>query len=271
MISLNTFFEQLWLQYTQICPQAISIHQLFESAGEPMVNDHLAFRTFANSSVSIDILQHQILALGYLPLDNYHFKNKKLNARCYIHKSSPTKIFMSELLWLQLSDKCQTIIASLLMQIDEHLAAKKIVSLDAGRLWVLPSYADYQTLLKESEYAAWLSVWGLRANHFTLFINYLKKYSSLQQVVDLLIKQGYKLNNVGGIIKGTKQDKLIQASTLADKIEVLFSDAGIQQISSCYYEFAQRFEQDNGQLFQGFVTSSADKIFESTHQGRYHD
>lgn len=267
MISLTTFFNQLWLQYTQICPQALSIHQLFTDAGEPIVNDHLAFRTFANSAISIDMLQKQLLVLGYFPLENYHFKNKKLNARCYIHKRCPTKIFVSELLWLQLSENSQKIIRPLLTQISEQLSIPQNISLHAGRLWLLPSYADYQALLKESEYAAWLSVWGLRANHFTLFVNHLKQYSSLPQVVDLLLAKDYKLNRVGGIIKGNKQDKLIQAATLADKIEVLFTDVGKQQISSCYYEFAQRFKQDNGQLFQGFVTSSADKIFESTDQG----
>ncbi|WP_022941247.1 DUF1338 domain-containing protein [Psychromonas hadalis] len=271
MISLTQFFNQLWLQYTQICPQAVSIHQLFEKAGEPMVNDHLAFRTFADSEIAIDNLQEELFTLGYSPLDNYHFKNKKLNARCYIHQSSPTKIFISELLWLQLSDQTQEIIQPIITQISEHISTYKNVNLNAGRLWQLPDYADYQRLLKESEYAAWLSVWGLRANHFTLFINYLKQYPNLQLVVDLLVEQGYKLNNAGGIIKGTEQDKLIQASTLADKVEVIFADAGAQKISSCYYEFAQRFEQDNGQLFQGFVASSADKIFESTNQGFAND
>jgi len=56
--------------------------------------------------------------------------------------------------------------------------------------------------LEESEYAAWLSVLGLRANHFT--------------------------------------------------------------IKSCYYEFARRYPDRKGLLFQGFVSASVDKIFEST-------
>ena len=270
MISLTQFFNQLWLQYIQICPQATRIQQLFESAAGPIVNDHVAFRTFANSDICIDVLQEQILALGYTEFDRYHFKNKKLNARSYIHKNSPTKIFISELLWHQLPDNCQALIQPLLTQISEKSPADKNRLLSAGRLWDLPYYADYQALLKESEYAAWLSVWGLRANHFTIFINHLKQIKSLPLVVEQLLAHGYQLNSAGGIIKGTEQDKLIQASTLADKIEVMFDDAGAQNISSCYYEFAQRFEQADGTLFQGFVTSSADKIFESTDQGGGH-
>ncbi|MCP5079167.1 MAG: DUF1338 family protein [Psychromonas sp.] len=126
MISLEQFFNQLWLQYTQICPQATTIHHLFETTAEPIVNDHVTFRTFGNSELSIDILQEQILALGYTEFDRYHFNNKKLNARSYVHKNSPTKIFTSELLWRQLSDNCQAVIKSLLAKISERSPAEKI-------------------------------------------------------------------------------------------------------------------------------------------------
>lgn len=271
MNSLSPFFNQLWLQYLQICPQASHIHKLFENTAEPIVNDHVAFRTFADSDISIDVLKEQVLALGYTEFDRYHFKNKKLNARSYIHKNSPTKIFISELLWQQLPDHCQSLIQPLLTQMSKQLPEHNTTLLSAGRLWSLPKYTDYQALLKTSEYAAWLSVWGLRANHFTIFVNYLSQYPSLDLVVKKLLAQGYQLNSSGGIIKGTEQDKLIQAATLADKVEVVFDDAGAQLISSCYYEFAQRFQQNDGVLFAGFVTSSADKIFESTHQGVAHD
>lgn len=45
--------------------------------------------------------------------------------------------------------------------------------------------------------------------------------------------------------------------------EVNFSD-GKKQIPSCYYEFAKRYKDSDGKLYQGFVAKSADKIFEST-------
>ena len=83
-------------------------------------------------------------------------------------------------------------------------------------------------------------------------------------MVELLQQRGYQLNTVGGLIKGSEEDLLIQAATMADKQLVDFKDAGKQEISSCYYEFAQRFQQKDGQLFQGFVPDSANKIFEST-------
>ncbi len=263
MTALNEFFAPLWRQYSAVSPQALAIQRLFAAEGESLINDHIAFRTFSDCAISIDNLEKEIFTLGYERLDSYHFAKKKLDARCYIHAQSPTKIFISELLRFKLSAAAQNIINNLLEQIHEEAC----VHLNSGRIWRLPDYADYLTLLDESEYAAWLSVWGLRANHFTLFVNHFKKYRQLSQVVDLLQKQGYQLNSAGGVIKGTADDLLIQASTMADQCEVEFKDAGKRRITSCYYEFAQRFKQPDGQLFQGFVPGSADKIFESTNIG----
>lgn len=272
MSVLDAFFTKLWQQYCVISPQAVDIHQLFEDRGEELVNDHVAFRTFADSHIGIDILEDEILALGYRHLDSYQFDVKKLDARCYVHDQSPTKIFISELRWQSLSEPCQVIIQDIIEQTKTTLKSPLLEQssrglsplLSAGRLWQLPSYADYQTLAAESEYAAWLSVWGLRANHFTIFVNHLKDTPSLTQVVELLQQQGYQLNDAGGVIKGTPSDLLVQASTMADTYMVEFNDAGKQAISSCYYEFAQRFNQEDGTLYQGFVPMSADKIFEST-------
>jgi len=281
MSALKTFYEELWQQYTKISPQALAIHHLFENEGEALVNDHVAFRTFSNSIISIDQLEQQVLSLGYHYLESYHFDVKKLDARCYVHPDFPTKIFISELLWHQLSESAQEIINSLIKQINVSTPKSSslptdsktlnVPRLNAGRIWVMPSYKDYLKLLEESEYAAWLSVWGLRANHFTIYVNHLKKYPELSQVVGLLQHHGYVLNSAGGVIKGSKAELLIQSSTMADQAFVLFPDEGEQQVSTCYYEFAQRFKQKDGSLYQGFVPDSADKIFESTNRGVAND
>ena len=54
------------------------------------------------------------------------------------------------------------------------------------------------------------------------------------------------------MVKGTPADRLEQSSTLADAIEVEFSDR-TAKIPSCYYEFARRYPLPSGELFQGFV------------------
>ena len=97
------------------------------------------------------------------------------------------------------------------------------------------------------------------------FINKLKKFKEIKDLNHFLKENGFELNTSGGEIKGGKEVCLEQSSTKADSIEVDFSD-GKMIIPSCYFEFAKRYPQSNGELYQGFVAKSADKIFESTNQ-----
>jgi hypothetical protein len=124
-------------------------------------------------------------------------------------------------------------------------------------------YETYNRLREESEYAAWFYVFGFRANHFTVSINSLKKHNNILSVNELLKKNGFILNNSGGEIKGTPSDLLQQSSTIADKVNVKFLE-GQFEVPCCYYEFAQRYPDSTGQLYNGFIEKSADKIFEST-------
>jgi hypothetical protein len=132
----------------------------------------------------------------------------------------------------------------------------------AGRPWQLRR-AEYNSLLIESEYAAWVAAFGFRVNHFTVSVNALTTFPDLLSLNAFLIDHGFTLNEAGGVIKGTPADLLEQSSTRADSIEVDFTDAQLR-IPSCYYEFARRYPLPSGELFHGFVPTSADKIFEST-------
>ncbi|MEX0981299.1 MAG: DUF1338 family protein, partial [Bacteroidales bacterium] len=109
----------------------------------------------------------------------------------------------------------------------------------------------------------WVAVYGYRANHFTISINHLNQFNSIQKVNEFLKENGFRLNSSGGEVKGTPEQLLEQSSTLADTISVEFKE-GTSEIPSCYYEFARRYSDKNGQLFSGFIAGSADKIFEST-------
>ncbi|MBL9015743.1 MAG: DUF1338 family protein, partial [Myxococcales bacterium] len=121
----------------------------------------------------------------------------------------------------------------------------------------------YTALLAESEYAAWVAAFGFRVNHFTVDVNALTTFPDLVALNAFLVEHGFTLNESGGAIKGTRADCLEQSSTRADSIEVSFTDRSVR-IPSCYYEFAKRYALPSGELFQGFVPASADKIFEST-------
>jgi hypothetical protein len=121
----------------------------------------------------------------------------------------------------------------------------------------------YETLRKESEYAAWVYVYGFRANHFTVSINGLKKYDTIQKVNQFLKDSGFIINSSGGEVKGTPEELLEQSSIMAGILPVKFKE-GTFEIPSCYYEFAMRYPDADGKLYSGFIAKSADKIFEST-------
>jgi hypothetical protein len=133
----------------------------------------------------------------------------------------------------------------------------------SGSLFKHLTYDTYNRLREESEYAAWFYVFGFRANHFTISINSLKKFNTIVSVNELLKSNGFDLNSSGGEIKGTPEDLLQQSSTIADKVGVRFIE-GKFEVPCCYYEFAQRYVDSSGKLYNGFVAKSADKIFEST-------
>jgi uncharacterized protein (DUF2132 family) len=259
------FFASLWDHYTDVTPQAQRIQQLFQSYGENVLNDHVAFRTFNNSPVSLEKLEPQLEALGYVAYGAFTFENKHLKARCYKHKAdadSP-KVFLSELLVEELPAECQDIIAKFIAQIPGD-AVQSPAIFWAGKLWDTPTEAEYLTLAEHSEYAAWLSTMGLQANHFTVSINHLQKFPTIEDVNTLLLSEGYALNQVGGLVKGTPDSFLEQSSTMADKVEYTFTDGQQKTIPSCFYEFARRHTMPNGVLFDSFIEGNADKIFDST-------
>ena len=261
-MNTDQFFDALWQDYLYLAPQAQIIHDLFARESR-VVNDHVAFRTFAQTPVELNRLEPLLLALGYQVQGQYRFEQKKLRARSYIHpQSGVPKIFLSELLVNELSEGAQAILAAYTEQISDAVLDSTVFY--SGRAWAMPTWAQYQALLAESEYAAWLLAIGLRANHFTISVNHLENYRTLQQVVQAVKEAGFALNTVGGEIKGSSEVFLEQASTLADKQQVEFADGDEHLIATCFYEFALRYPQSDGALFQGFVEGNADKIFDST-------
>jgi hypothetical protein len=245
-------------------PSAEKIQKLFIDEGETIVNDHIAFRTFSHPLVNIEVLSKPFAEAGYVKAGYYHFEAKKLNA---IHFEVPEdinapRVFISELLPDSFSGFLKTEVRKLMNVVkDKSLFPEAL--LFAGDIFGKPSWDIYNRLREESEYASWLYVFGYRANHFTVSVNHLQKYNTLEKVNELLKKNGFKLNSSGGEIKGTPEDLLRQSSTLADIVPVEFKE-GIYEIPACYYEFAQRYPDKKGEMYGGFVAKSADKIFEST-------
>jgi hypothetical protein len=259
----HPLFETLWTQYSALNPHAKTIHQLLIDEGETIVNDHIAIRTCRHPMIHIGVLAKYFEDIGYEAKDCYDFPQKKLKAQYLEHPDpSAPKIFISELLVKEFERKVQILLNECINQVDSH-ATKTSDFLSSGIHWGPLDYEKYQYLREHSEYAAWFYAFGFCANHFTVNINNLKKYSDIISLNTFLKRKGFTLNSSGGEVKGSPEEHLEQSSTMASSITLPFVSGEIK-ISSCYYEFAKRYPLANGKLFQGFVTNSADKIFEST-------
>ena len=262
-MSIQNVLKNMWRDYLVLNPEAQRVVDTLLAEGENIVNDHIALRTFNVGVVALEECAKPFLSMGYEEKEAYFFEAKKLRAKHYEHKADPSvpKIFISELLVDQFSTEFQDNVNSLV----SHISADQVQQSNfffSGRPWNV-SLSQHETLLKESDYGAWMAAIGYRANHFTVFINNLKRYSDIYTLNDFLKSKGFELNSSGGEVKGAPHVFLEQSSTLANRVEVEFTD-GKKEIPSCYFEFAKRYPLASGELYQGFITKSADKIFEST-------
>ncbi|APC97029.1 DUF1338 domain-containing protein [Francisella frigiditurris] len=255
---------KLWEQYVKTNPHVKQIHDLFVEEGEKPINDHIALRTLDDPKIDINVLAKPFIDKGYKVCGHYDFEVKKLKAIHLEHEDhNEPKVFISQLLVSKFSPFLQKTMKACVEAIPSSLIKDPEALLTSGASWSYISYKTYQKLLEESEYAAWFYVFGFRANHFTVFINDLKHFNEVSEVNDFLKSNGFVLNSSGGEIKGTPADYLEQSSTVSGEAEVKFIE-GKKTIPCCYYEFAKRYPDENGKLYQGFVAKSADKIFEST-------
>lgn len=264
MTSLPNLLKKMWDDYCLLNPAAARLYKLLTAEGETVLNDHIALRTFNHPRLGIEQLARVFKKLGYVEKGDYVFVEKKLYAKHYEHPDeTQPKIFISELELDKVSPFIRDEMNKLVDQIpDSQLQKDEFVM--SGRPWPM-SYALFQKLAAESEYASWVAAHGFRPNHFTVNVNQLKKFGNLPDLNAYIEKNGFTLNKSGGVIKGTPAVFLEQSSTMASEIPVAFSE-GTHQVPGCYYEFAKRYALPNGKLYQGFVAASADKIFESTNR-----
>jgi len=263
-MAYQNIINRLWDDFITQNQQAKKIYDLFTNEGETVVNDHIAFRTIDDPRVNIETIARPFLKAGYVEKGRYVFIDKHLYAKHFEHatdKAAP-RIFISELLMHQFPEYLKEHFHTILNKIPfDILDSDEFIF--SGNTWGQPSYHIYEQLRDVSEYAAWLYVFGFRINHFTVSVNNLKKFDTLAKVNQFIKDNGFKLNESGGEIKGNEEQQLEQSSTMADPVMIEFIE-GLYSVPSCYYEFALRYPNENGELFSGFVVDSADKIFEST-------
>ncbi|MGM1428210.1 DUF1338 domain-containing protein [Sphingobacterium lactis] len=255
------------------------------SAQADIVNDHIAFRTLGVPNLGIKSFEKIFLSFGYKKMDYYYFEGKKLDAYWFAPPSDEyPRIFVSELRVSELSQAAQDIIqkytAGITTDPVDALDLKNGVEVAAflqKPLWDLPTSAEYETLLAESEYAAWVIYNRYYLNHYTISIHELKDgYNTLEEFNAFLESIGVKLNTSGGKIKTSDDGLLRQSSTVSALYDAKFADGKTLEIAGSYVEFAERSvlpafkDLPKDQIKRehrrdGFETNNADKIFESTY------
>ncbi len=260
----SELLELFWVDYCEKNPSIKKVYDLLEGQGETVVNDHIAFRTFNLPEINISVLSIPIINAGYEESGSYFFEEKQLIAKHYKHKTNPNAplIFISELLVQRFSSYLQSTVKRLVKRIPINIIASDYL-ISSGNNWGEPSYEVYEQLRSESEYAAWVYINGFIANHFTISVNHLKSIKSIYELNDFLKSNGFMMNNPKQEVQGSPEELLEQSSTKAELVKVEFQE-GTHEVTSTYCEFAKRYPNENGVLFSGFITKSADKIFQST-------
>ena len=288
--TINLVLESLFETYSKRVPDVTKITEAMVSNNivsnqSEIINDHIAFRTMGVKHLGIKSFEKIFLKHGYKKRDFYSFKEKKLNAYWYSHseKNMP-RIFISELKVDELSKDAQKIIKQYTNQVKNDPVdnidlnnSDEIINFLTNPLWTLPSLFHYNELLKETEYGSWVIYNRYYLNHYTISVHELKeKYNTLEDFNKFLNSIGVKLNDSGGVIKESKDGFLLQSSSVANKVNAHFKE-GMSLISGSYVEFAERkilpefMNLDLNKINSthrrdGFETSNADKIFESTYQ-----
>ncbi len=285
-IVLNDLFEHYRENVSDVdkITQSLLERGVVQSQSD-IVNDHIAFRTLGVPHLGIKSFEKIFLSFGYKKMDYYYFEGKKLDAYWYAPPADNyPRIFVSELRVSELSQESQDIIYKYTSSINSDPVdaldlsnGQEVADFLQRPLWDLPTSTEYEILLKESEYAAWVIYNRYYLNHYTISIHELKDgYNTLEEFNTFLESIGIKLNTSGGKIKTSEDHLLRQSSTVSALYDAEFADGKTLEIAGSYVEFAERSvlpqfkhlsKEDikRSHRRDGFETNNADKIFESTY------
>jgi len=230
-----SLLDQLWDAYAAHVPYARTFVQL---AGGQFRNDHVAFR-----SLDLEPISRVFEQLGWKRAGAYDFPETHLNA---IHLSKPgePRVFVSELRVNDLSPRAREILSQL----------PKDPPYDGTAGWFRgpekpPLESDLLELEKESQYVAWLLLFGREVNHFTASVPDVEVWQQKMKAAGIPMKDE---------IEGAPGAGLRQTATRAAPRKVKLRDRE-REWPYAYLEIAER----NGG-FDGFVTSQARQLFDMT-------
>jgi hypothetical protein len=230
-----SLLDQLWERYAAHVPYARTFVQL---AKGQFKNDHVAFR-----SLDLRPIARVFEDLGWKRAGEYDFPETHLNA---IHLSKPgePRVFVSELRVAELSPRAREILAQL----------PPDPPYDGSAGWFRgpnswPGEKELLELERESQYGAWLLLFGREVNHFTASVPDVELWQERMRGAGIPMKDE---------IEGAPGAGLRQTATKAAPRRVKLRERE-RDWPYAYLEIAER----NGG-FDGFVASQARQLFDMT-------
>ena len=227
--------DQLWSAYASHVPYAQTFVEL---SGGAFQNDHVAFR-------SLDLRPVAALfeSLGWRRAGAYDFPDAHLDA---IHLSKPgaPRVFVSQLRVEALSPRARALLARL-------PAAPPPLADPSWFVAPAPLFtgSELLELERESQYAAWLCLFGREVNHFTAAVDDVEGWAVRLREAGVPMK---------GEVEGAPGAPLRQTATRAAPRRVRTLE-GERDWPYAYLELAQRQPG-----FDGFVAAQARQLFDMT-------
>jgi len=228
--------DALWERYAAHVPYAREFVRL---AGGDFRNDHVAFR-----SLRLEPIARVFEGLGWRRAGAYDFPDAHLDA---IHLSKPgsPRVFVSELRASELSAAAQALLARLAPD-PPHDGTPDWFRAPAEPL---VTELELLELERESQYAAWLLLFGREVNHFTASVPDVELWQRGMRDAGIPMKDE---------IEGAPGAPLRQTATRAASRRVQLRD-GARDWPYAYLEIAERRPG-----FDGFVTGQARQLFDMT-------
>ena len=143
------------------------------------------------------------------------------------------------------------------------------------RPWQPPQLSIVEAVNSVSQYGAWVLLHGYAVNHFTGYVNrqHTSLYPDIEATALGLAAKGIPMKDK---IEGSEGNGLRQTATQAvtEMVTVKDNHGALKQIpwTYAYYEIAQRnaisHSEGKTQLFEGFLASQAQNLFEMTKRDR---
>jgi hypothetical protein len=230
--------DELWERYAAHVPYAATFVAL---AGGRFHNDHVAFRSLKGRG-GIEPIAALFERYGWQRRDAYDFPDAHLDA-IYLWKPGEPRVFVSQLRAEELSPRARRIL--------EQLPPPGAVN-DADSFappGIIVREDELLELESESQYAAWLLLFGREVNHFTASVDDVAQWQRRMRDAGIPMKDE---------IEGDPGAGLRQTATRAAPRRVRLRERD-REWPYAYLEIAER----NGG-FDGFVAAQARQLFEMT-------